>query len=432
MFQHIRINLTVAFFILSVTVFLFISGIAALAFYNGLTEALDEQLAEIATGTIPLVDYKDGKLLIRDAVSPLKVSIYHATPTITLFDTSMHIVSAIGPKGSGRFLFTGDEFPIQNTRVRALSRPIKVDGNAIGHLQVELSTAHRDRALTEFLQAIGIAAPFLILALGGTGYWLSGKAIKPMEETFAVLKQFMSDAGHELKTPIAVIHATCDNLAADLDTNSPALERVDVIRRSADRMQRLVSDLLLLTKSEKAQLTLQMVPMRFDMLLREVLGEFGDLCEDKGIELKADDIAVGRMHGDKDALHRMIANLLENASNYTNSGGTITVSLKAVGSGLVLSVSDTGIGIPPESLEKIFDRFYRVDESRTRAKGGSGLGLSIVRAIAESHHGNVTVHSEVGVGTTFTISLPAIGQTSIFRKTLQASDIAEELSKTRS
>ena len=83
-------------------------------------------------------------------------------------------------------------------------------------------------------------------------------------------------------------------------------------------------------------------------------------------------------------------------------------------------------------MEKIFDRFYRVDESRTRAKGGSGLGLSIVRAIAESHHGNVTVHSEVGVGTTFTISLPAIGQTSIFRKTLQASDIAEELSKTRS
>ena len=423
MFQNIRINLTVAFFILSVTVFLFISGIATLAFYNGLTEALDEQLAEIASGTVPLVDYKDGKLVIRDTASPLKVSIYHATPTVTLFDTSQHIVSTIGPRGSGKLLITGDEFPIQNTRVRALSRPIKIDGNSIGHLQIELSTAHRDRALSEFLQAIGIAAPFLIFALGATGYWLSGKAIKPMEETFAVLKQFMSDAGHELKTPIAVIHATCDNLGADLEANSPALERVDVIRRSADRMQRLVSDLLLLTKSEKAKLTLQMMPLRFDMLLREVLGEFGDLCEDKGIELRANDIAVAKMHGDKDALHRMIANLLENASNYTNSGGTITVTLSSVGSGLILRVSDTGIGIPEEALEKIFDRFYRVDESRTRAKGGSGLGLSIVKAIAESHHGTVTVTSEVGVGTAFTITLPAIGQTSIFRKKIETGDI---------
>lgn len=423
MFQHIRINLTVAFFILSVTVFLFISGIAALAFYNGLTEALDEQLAEIASGTIPLVKYEDGKLFISDPGSPLKVSIYHAIPTVTLFDTSMHIVSTSGPRGSGRFLLTGDEVAFENTRLRALSRPIKTNGSPIGHLQIELSTLHRDRALTEFLQAIGIAAPFLILALGGTGYWLSGKAIKPMEETFKVLKQFMSDAGHELKTPIAVIHATCDNLGADLENNAPAMERVDVIRRSADRMQRLVSDLLLLTKSEKAQLTLVMVPLRFDMLLREVLGEFGDLCEDKGIELKADNIAVGKMHGDKDALHRMIANLLENASNYTNKGGTITVSLTAVGSGLTLRVSDTGIGIPPEALEKIFDRFYRVDESRTRAKGGSGLGLSIVKAIAESHQGTVVVTSEVGVGTTFTIALPAIGQTSIFRRTIQPGEL---------
>ncbi|MBX9688254.1 MAG: hypothetical protein K2X27_16215, partial [Candidatus Obscuribacterales bacterium] len=178
--------------------------------------------------------------------------------------------------------------------------------------------------------------------------------------------------------------------------------------------QRLVADLLLLTKSEQSKVALKMMPLRFDMLLREVLGEFGDLFEDKGIELIADTIHMARINGDKDALHRLLANLFENALNYTESGGKVKAELLVTGSNLLLTVSDTGVGIPAESIDKIFERFYRVDQSRSRAAGGSGLGLAIVKAITESHHGQIQVSSEVGKGTTFSITLPVVGQSTFF------------------
>ena len=422
MFTSLLWNLTGKFLILSVTVYVLLSCIAAYFFNQGLTEALDEQLEEIARSMMPLVEYKENKLDLKETVTPLKMALLYSSPTISLFDIHKEFITSTGAGQFKTLMPNGGEISFGKANMRALSRPVKMEGQDVGYIQIQLATTQRDRALLEFLQALCATAPLLLVALAGAGYLFARRAITPIENTFALLRRFMSDAGHELKTPIAVIHATCDNLSADLTNNKHALERVEVISRSADRMQRLVSDLLLLTKSERATLTLKMIPLRFDMLLREVLGEFGDLCEDKGITLDAKTIVAAKVNGDKDALHRMLANLLENASNYTNAPGTITVSLMLGGGGLILKVSDTGIGIPPEALPKIFDRFYRVDESRSRAKGGSGLGLSIVKAIAESHHGNVTVASEVGKGTTFTVALPVVGQTSIFGRRADIAD----------
>lgn len=414
MFTQLRWNLAGKFLILSATVYVMLTIIAVAVFQHGLTEALDDQLRELATVMIPLVEYESGELSVREPLIPLKGSFHYSAPTISIFSSDRRLVKMIGNNGSTSILPQGTEIPYANVHLRTFSRVIEANGVSVGYIQVQLATTQRDRAVSEFLEAVGITAPILLLALFGAGYVFSNRALKPIEATFILLKQFMSDAGHELKTPIAVIHATCDNLMADLEENRAALERVNVISASADRMQRLVSDLLLLTKSEKATLTLPMVPLRFDMLLREVLGAFSDLFDDKGINLSADTITPSKVNGNKDALYRMLANLIENALNYTNSGGTVTVSLTLNANGLVLRVSDTGIGIPESALPKIFDRFYRVDESRARAAGGSGLGLAIVKAITESHNGTISVSSVVGQGSTFTISLPVVGQTSSF------------------
>lgn len=428
MFTSLRLNLTGKFLILSLSVYILLSVISAFFFHAGLTQSLDEQLEEIYAVIIPSIEIGDDDLLtLRNPPRQMRISAnITVSPTVTLFDVDKRMAVQHGPKGSRTLLRTGmevaSESPFAGVHLRTLVKPIHSEGELVGYVQIQLSTGHREHAIREFVMAISGTVPFLLITLAGAGYIFASRAIKPIEDTFALLKRFMSDAGHELKTPIAVIHASCDNLAADLEGNKQACDRVEVISRSADRMQRLVADLLLLTKSEQTALTLKMVPLRFDMLLREALGEFGDLFEEKGIELNADNIHATKVNGDRDALHRTVANLLENGLNYTNSGGKVTVSLTHLGNSMVLKVADTGIGIPLESQKKIFERFYRVDESRSRAVGGAGLGLAIVKAIVESHHGQISVASEVGKGTTFTISLPVAGPAGFFGRRLEAGE----------
>lgn len=429
MFKSLRLNLTGKFIILSISAYLFLSVVSAYFFHHGLTESLDEQLKELNSVILNSIEFKpDGSLFLRPPPEELNNPNLSIIPSVTLFDINKNIITQQGPIGSKELMPLGtSEVSFTRTHLRTLAAPVKAkDGKDVGYVQIQLTTAHREHAISEFLEAIYATSPLLLLALAGTGYLFASRALKPIEDTFAILRRFMSDAGHELKTPIAVIHASCDNLLADLEGNKSACDRVEVISRTADRMQRLVADLLLLTKSEQSKVALKLVPLRFDMLLREVLGEFGDLFEDKGIELQADTIMPTRVSGDKDALYRMLANLFENALNYTNTGGSVTVSLVLSGSNLVLKVADTGVGIPADALDKVFERFFRVDESRSRAKGGAGLGLAIVKAITESHNGQIHVASELGKGTTFTITIPTVGQSTLFGRKIDLDQLEEK------
>jgi len=171
-------------------------------------------------------------------------------------------------------------------------------------------------------------------------------------------------------------------------------------------MRNLVADLLLLTKTEQGAAPLEMKSISLDMLLREVLGEFSDLYEDKGVELRGESIEAVQLEGNQQSLEIIFSNLLKNALMYTESGGSVSVGLIRSGNQAVVAVADTGIGIAPADLERLFDRFFRVDEARSREDGGSGLGLAIVKAMVDSHRGSIHVESEPGKGTTFSISLP--------------------------
>jgi signal transduction histidine kinase len=148
------------------------------------------------------------------------------------------------------------------------------------------------------------------------------------------------------------------------------------------------------------------VVLDLEKLVRNILEEFDELFKAKGINLKYDKLQPVQIYGDADGLKRLLTNLLQNALRYTDADGTVTVSLESSIRNARLRVADTGIGIPPESLPRIFDRFYRVDKSRSRAAGGVGLGLSIVRAIVDAHKGRIEVHSQVDQGTEFIITVP--------------------------
>jgi signal transduction histidine kinase len=219
------------------------------------------------------------------------------------------------------------------------------------------------------------------------------------------MREFMADASHELRTPLAVIQGESEVALSGEGTPAEYRGSLSVVNKQARRMTRIVSDMLALARADAGH----QVPLE-ELYLNDVVE---DCCRaaqalaiPKGVRLVYEGSPDISFHGNEELLKRMAVNLLDNAVHYTPAGGCVTVTLGSDPAWARLSVSDTGIGIPPECIGRVFDRFYRVDESRTRAEGGSGLGLSIVKLAAEAHRGSVELTSDLGRGSTFTVTLP--------------------------
>jgi two-component system OmpR family sensor kinase len=225
--------------------------------------------------------------------------------------------------------------------------------------------------------------------------------IEHLDQTFQSQRFFVADASHELRGPLTVIRGNLDLLQRDL-SEADRQEALGAIRRESARMSYIVEELLLLAEVESGHVTrAQDVPLK-NTLAKEA-ARAREIAGERQITIgQLDDVTI---KGDTGRLKRLIANLVDNAIKYTPDDGRITLSLVKDGDFARLEVADNGIGIPPEDLPHIFDRFYRIDRARSRASGGTGLGLAIVKGIAEQHSGRVTVSSQMGKGTIFTVWL---------------------------
>ena len=219
-------------------------------------------------------------------------------------------------------------------------------------------------------------------------------------------RQFVSDASHELKTPLASIKLLTDSILMNDMDKGTVMEFVEDIGKEADRLNRMSSKLLSLSRIETQEDgDCEIIYMA--STVERVLRMLRAIASKNGIEIITD------FDGDcpililEDDLYQITFNLVENGIKYNLPGGKLTISLYRSEDNAVLKVSDTGMGIPPESIGHIFERFYRVDKARSRKTGGSGLGLSIVRGIVERNGGTIMVEGAVGVGTTFTVEFPA-------------------------
>ena len=216
-------------------------------------------------------------------------------------------------------------------------------------------------------------------------------------------RQLLADTSHELRNPLTVIRTNLGLLGRELDPATRA-EVAGETEEEAERMSRLVADLLLLARQEETARG-ELVPLRLDTLARDAVERVRQLAPDHSVALEQADPLVVR--GDPDRLRQLLDNLLDNAVRYTPPGGRVAVGVQRAGSEARLVVEDTGVGIAPRHLPRIFDRFYRVDPARSRATGGTGLGLAIVRHVARVHGGRVEVESEPGRGSRFAVTLPA-------------------------
>lgn len=228
-----------------------------------------------------------------------------------------------------------------------------------------------------------------------------------LENLFNSQRRFLADVGHELRTPLTVIKGNVDLMQRFGEADEESLTSIE---NEVDRLTRMVGDLLLLAQAESGKLPLDKHVVELDTLMLEALNQMNILAREK-VQLHLGEIDQVLVCGDQDRLKQVLLNLIGNAINYTPQGGTVTLSLGKDQEEAILTIKDTGQGIPEEDIPHVFERFYRAEKSRTRSRDGKGfgLGLSIAYWIVRNHEGRIDVESTEGEGTTFTVRLPLAG-----------------------
>jgi len=225
-----------------------------------------------------------------------------------------------------------------------------------------------------------------------------------LETAFAQQKQFASDAAHELRTPVTIM-LTQTQTALNRERDAESYKQtVEACQRAAQRMRRLIESLLELARFDAGQEVLKRMHLDFSKTLSDSIEMVQALADERNVKIISE-ISPLEITGDAERLAQVVTNLLTNALQYNRPGGEVCVKLNVQNGLAVLEVADTGQGIAPENLARVFERFYRADSSRTGA-GNAGLGLSICQAIIEAHGGSIAVTSKPGSGTTFTVRLP--------------------------
>jgi len=290
-------------------------------------------------------------------------------------------------------------------------RRIFEDGAYKGAIYAGADVSAQKAVLRQLMFVLaGLSACFVIVS-AWLGYVMSGRAMKPIAESFVRQRRFVSDASHELRTPLSVIHASLEVLESEEGDKLGPFSRqiLHDLKEETRRMSSLVTHLLSLAQGDSSELKLNMedFPLRDEIM--KVIRQVQPLAQEKDLFLEADISSDLPVYADKERLRQLLLILLDNAIQYTpGGGGGITVTALPEGRDVKLMVTDTGIGIPKEQQEVIFERFFRGDSSRGRGTGQAGLGLSIAKWIAEAHGGRISVQSSPGEGSTFIVMLPVL------------------------
>jgi signal transduction histidine kinase len=259
-----------------------------------------------------------------------------------------------------------------------------------------------------FLFLIGVGSIAVLIPLS---YFLAGKSLQPIKETFEDQKKFIADASHELRTPLTVIQTNLEVLKLKEDEPiKDNLKWLNNISSESETMAKLISDLLLLAQAENQNLSIEKEMFDLSSLCQQIVVLMTELANEKEIAL-SENIEPGvHYRGDEERLKQAIRILVDNAIKYTPEGGKVRLCMVQGKRNIAIEVKDTGIGLTEEEKTKIFSRFYRVDDARNRETGGVGLGLNIADYIVKKHGGKIKIESVPNEGSTFSIILPRTSQ----------------------
>ncbi len=407
MFKSLRFRLTLWFVCLASFAYALTTIATGVLYHHELTKAIDDELSELLAEGVENLRYENHQLLFVSKAPTLSIKPVKRLASFQLFDTKGQLLHKTGAPGVVIFFDRTCELPFHGHHLRSKSRRVFVGGNFVGCLQVQLPTYQREHAEIERLTMLLFTTPVLIILLAGSGYYFTTLTTKPIEEAVLILRTFMTNAGHELNTPLSSAQAVLDNLSrGDIDLEELP-KKLAIISFSLTRMRNLVDDMILLAKLDSQRvMSTEFGKIALHELLSQVVESLQPLFDEKKISLSISSIADAWVSGNRGQLLQMITNLVENAVSYNKTDGAVSIALVSTASKAVLTVSDTGIGIPQEEIPRVFDRFFRVENSRSRETGGSGLGLSIVKAVVDSHNGEIEIDSQLGSGTSIKVTLP--------------------------
>lgn len=295
----------------------------------------------------------------------------------------------------------------ENPKGIIFSKPVLDNNRLLGYVRVAQPLAKQDRFVSNLLLGLSVGTIAALVLTGCGVFILVKQSILPLRKSMQMLRQFTSDASHELRTPVAAIQTnTAVALKYPEGMRAGDKDKFEMIGSAAKQMQTLVESLLKLGRAES--IVSEKSTVNLARVVDDVYQRLLPSAEEG--EIKLDCAVPPELHilANREDLLGIISNLLENAIRYTIPGGSVKIRATSDGQRTALIVEDTGIGIAEEHLERVFDRFWRADKARTFSEGGQGLGLTITKRLVEEHGGSITVESELGRGSTFKVLLNAL------------------------
>ena len=457
-FRSIRLRLTLWYVLLLAIILAGFSAGIYLTLRHNLYANLDDSLETRANDLLPLVSHEEAGPTLSQNVSANSpdlgeqfIRVYDDSGRLTFNGSGEAGTVPVDAEAVQRALAGGTTshgISVADDPFRVRIVPIEQNGRVVGALEVGRAADDLSDTLRSLLLILGIAYPVTLAVTGLGGLFLAGRALSPvdkltrlarrisaedlsqrlnlhlpddelgrlartfdemitrLEDAFQRQRQFTADSSHELRTPLTAIKGQVE--VALTRPREPAAYRdvLQAVNEEVDRLIRLVGSLLTLARADAGQIPIASEAVNLPDLVAAAVEQVRPAADQRDIELAVAPGPSVTLRADEDLLLQLLLNLLDNAIKYTPSGGRVTAGWVTNETQVELWVRDTGVGIAPEHVPHIFDRFYRVDKARSRAEGGAGLGLSICRWIAEAHGGAVSVESAPGQGSTFTLRLP--------------------------
>ena len=457
--RSLRLRLTLWYVLLLAVILAGFSAGIYLTLRHNLNDGLDDTIKNRANVLLDVLRYENGSPTLDGVVSSSDpneeesfIRVFDASGRST-FDTSVaaggvavdqrSVEAALSGETRSRNVSVGDE----TFRVRTL--PIEQAGRIGGVLEVGESRGDVADTLRILLVILAVAYPLTLAVASFGGVFLAGRALAPIDRltglarrisaedlsqrldlklpgdelgrlartfdemiarldaAFRRQREFTADASHELRTPLTAIKGQVEVALGKPRDAGSYREVLQVVNEEVDRMIRLVGSLLTLARADAGQIPIASEAVNLPQLVAAAAEQVRPVMEQREVELRLEPGPAVTLQADEDLLLQLLLNLMDNAGKHTPPGGRVTVGWTTANGRVEVWVRDTGVGIAPEHLPHIFDRFYRADKARSRTAGGAGLGLSICRWIAEVHGGSISIESAPGQGTAFTVTLPA-------------------------
>ncbi|WP_017326485.1 cell wall metabolism sensor histidine kinase WalK [Synechococcus sp. PCC 7336] len=423
LFFSLRLRLLLAYLVVmaaSLGVFGFgVYGFVVRSLYRQLDKRL-LTLAQAATLTQVDIERQGHEYLDNVEEVPWRDIFNRDRQSLEWFDVNRSLLASKGiisiarpPKLGPQTLHPPDQpYPVRTYAISVFSdSPDSVLPSLEGYVRASQSMEDLVVAQSRLLWGLGLGGSVALGCIGVGGLWLTKRALEPVEQSFQRLRQFTADASHELRGPLTVMQGFVDLMQVHPERVHPADERkLAALSSATEQMTHLTEDLLLLARADAGVEASD--GDRGRICLSELLGELVAETYDRAkraeiqLQFRPAETAKTEIWGDAMRLRRLFGNLIDNAIQYTPAGGTVEVQVDRSPRWIEVAVTDTGIGIPAEHLQAIFERFWRAEEARTHRENGSGLGLAIAQTIARQHGGKIAVSSMVGKGSYFQVALP--------------------------